>query len=197
MNRIQERAIILRKIRYSESDLILHCLNEQGSQINLLAKGALRSKKRFGGGILEPTHLLKLTYRKRENSVEDPLHWLEEASLLRDFSGLKQDYDRLEVAFELLQTVGKVSFEGLQDGEEVFQLLGHALMAAEKVKSLNQLRHLFQLKLLWLQGVLPEGLQESPWLRYSLKDVDNMSVSLEDWQMIVAEIHRGTDQLLS
>ncbi len=53
------RLIILRTIKYSEADLIVHGLNTEGARINFMAKSALKSRKRFGGGVLEPTHYMR------------------------------------------------------------------------------------------------------------------------------------------
>lgn len=179
MRNKEDRVILLRKIKHGESDLILHALSSTGSRLNFMAKGALRSKKRFGGGILEPTHFLKVNYKEKTASDEDTLHWLEEATLLKEFQGLRTDYDRLELAFGFLQSLSKISQVGLEDGTEVFQLLGHALMAAETVRDLRRLRCLFELKLLWLQGVLPEDLQDHPWLKMKMNEVDRIQSTPE------------------
>lgn len=174
MKRKEDRIIVLRKIKHGESDLILHTLSSCGEKLSFMAKGALKSKKRFGGGVLEPLHYLKVSYKPRENPSGEALHWLEEASLLNEFAALKTDYDRLELAFEFLQILSRVSHEGLEGGEELFDLLGHALKAAEVVQDLGRLRILFELKLLWLLGVLPEELQGHPWLKSSMARVDQL-----------------------
>lgn len=192
----QDKIIVLRKIKHGESDLILHALSSSGSRLNFMAKGALRSKKRFGGGILEPTHFLKVNYKEKENAEGDSLHWLEEASLLKDFAELRQDYDRLELALGFLQLLSRISQVGLEDGEEVFQLLGHALMAAEKVKDLRKLRVLFELKLLWLQGVLPEDLQDHPWLKLKMSEVDKISSSSEQDVNLSRRVRYQVDHFL-
>lgn len=175
MRRAQDKVIILRKIKYGESDLILHALSSNGGRINFIAKGALKSRKRFGGGILEPLHLLKVNYSERSGDSPDLLHWLEEAVILDDFAALKTDYDRLEVAFSFLQTFSKVVQEGLEEGPQLFDLLGHALKAAGKVRSLRRLRGIFFMKLLWLQGVLPAELQDHVFLKYKMTDVDQIA----------------------
>lgn len=47
----KERAIILRTTLIRESDLLVSALGEQSGKLQLLARGAKRSKKRFFGGI--------------------------------------------------------------------------------------------------------------------------------------------------
>ena len=61
---VKERAIVLRRLKHGEADLIVHCLNEQGTKVSLFAKSAIKSRKRFGGGVLEPTHLIYICYKK-------------------------------------------------------------------------------------------------------------------------------------
>ncbi len=196
MKRLQDQVIILRKIKHGESDLILHAISSSGARLNFMAKGALSIKKRFGGGILEPTHFLKVEYQVRSEGSGDALHWLEEASLLKEFTEIKTDYDRLELAFDFLQILSRVSQEGLEDGKEVFHLLAHALTAAGRVKDLGRLRCLFELKLLWLQGVLPEDLQGHPWLRYSMANVDEINSSHEQDKTLGLRVRYQMDDFL-
>ncbi|MCX7978279.1 MAG: recombination protein O N-terminal domain-containing protein, partial [Bdellovibrionaceae bacterium] len=93
------RFIILRKIRYGESDLILQALSVSGEKISFIARGALKSRKRFSGGVLEPGHHVHFTWRKP--SGQGTLCVLGDAKLLNDFSGLKESYERLECALRL------------------------------------------------------------------------------------------------
>ena len=64
MTQAQNRFIILKKMKYGESDLILHAISMQGEKLSFIARGALKSKKRFGGGVLEPTHFVSFTYKQ-------------------------------------------------------------------------------------------------------------------------------------
>ncbi|MBK7843619.1 MAG: recombination protein O N-terminal domain-containing protein [Bdellovibrionales bacterium] len=50
-----ERAIILRTIKQGESNLIVHALNRDGCRVNLMAKGAMRSRRRFGAEFWSPS----------------------------------------------------------------------------------------------------------------------------------------------
>jgi DNA repair protein RecO (recombination protein O) len=125
----KERFIILRKIKYSEADLIVHALSPQGEKLAFIARGALKSKKRFGGGILEPSHFVSFTYKVANE--EGQLNVLQEATLINDFPGLRKDYEHLELALHVLECVGKVSQEGDKNSEFLFNLLGHTLKAIE------------------------------------------------------------------
>jgi len=141
---IQSKVFILKKIKYAESDLILNCLNSYGARINFIAKGALRSRKRFGGGVLDPLNYVQTSYQEKKNS--DSLVLLKEATLIEDFPGLRSSYDRLETGFHFLKLILKLSREGVMDGNEVFHLLGNALRSAETSRNLHLLRTQFEMK---------------------------------------------------
>ncbi|HVK60887.1 MAG TPA: DNA repair protein RecO [Bdellovibrionales bacterium] len=154
---VKEKLFILRKTRYGDTDLILSCLTAQGARISLIARGAVKSRKRFGGGVLEPTHYVLAVYEDKssKSSSENPLHTLKEASLLNAFEGLRTDYSRIEIGLQFVQLINDVVREGEIDSSELFNLLGNALKAAETSQNLENLKLHFDVKLLASQGVLP------------------------------------------
>ncbi|MEK6627365.1 MAG: DNA repair protein RecO [Bdellovibrionota bacterium] len=164
MNEKQDRFIILKKIKYGESDLIIQALGSDGSRTSFMAKSALKSKKRFGGGILEPLHFVNFTYK--ENSSSTQLKSLKEASLIDDFKDIRTSYDKLELALFVLNCVSHVSLEGDQHSEFLFNLTGHTLRAVAKTESLDILRLHFCLKFLYQQGVI----SIEPWMAVFLKN---------------------------
>ncbi|HEY8271005.1 MAG TPA: DNA repair protein RecO [Pseudobdellovibrionaceae bacterium] len=160
---VKERFIILRKIKYSEADLILHALSPRGEKLSFLARGALKSKKRFGGGVLDPLHFVQFTYKQASN--EGKMNTLSEATLLNDFKKVRQDYDHLELALHVLDCVSRVSQEGDHSSEALFNLLGNTLKSLESCQDVSLLKIHFYLKFLMQQGVLnPE-----PWMGPLLK----------------------------
>ena len=159
------RFLILRKIKYGESDLIIQALSSRGEKKSFLARGAVKSKKRFGGGVLEPLHFCEFLFQKNRSSE---LYLLKEATLIEDFPGLRQDYDRLDFALRILECTSKVSQEGETDNARLFQLVGHALGYLEKTQELSIFKIQFYLKLLFQQGVLSPENWMLPFLRTSL-----------------------------
>ena len=63
-----ERLFILKVVKYGEADLLVFGLNSMGAKVPLFAKAALKSKKRFGGGVLESTHYIEATYNNTSRS---------------------------------------------------------------------------------------------------------------------------------
>lgn len=166
MTEEQGRFIILRKIKFSESDLIVHALSSTGSKKSFMARSALRSKKRFGGGVLEPLHYVTFTY-KSSNKV-DGLNTLTEAQLIDDFKKIKDDYDHLEMALYIARCVGHVSQEEDTNSSFLFNLVGHTLKKIGETadtRCLLRLKLHFNLKFLFQQGVI----DIDPWMASFLK----------------------------
>jgi DNA repair protein RecO (recombination protein O) len=182
---IKDKAIVLRTTRYGEHDLIVQVINSKGAKLNLFARSALRSKKRFGGGVLEPTHFIQVMYQdKSAKGGDHPLHTLNEATLVNSFPKLRSDYARLEAALHAVQVITVVAHEGDVDSEAIFNLLGNTLKAAETSKSLDALKTHFEVKLLTLQGVLEHQAEEEALLRAPISDHESLELSDERWRKL-------------
>jgi DNA repair protein RecO (recombination protein O) len=177
------KALILRATKYGEADLILQTLTSGGEKISMLARGALRSKKRFSGGILEPTHFVEVRYKRPLQ--QDRICTLEEAVLLNGFEKLRLDYDKMEVAFFIIESLGKASQEGDAHAEGLFNLGGHSLKALEKSKNMKIFRLHFCLKMLLQQGTLEPESWMTPYLGTSMSEHEK----IEDLQDPQSDLH--------
>lgn len=193
---LKEKILVLRLFKHGEADLIVHGLNALGARINFFAKGGAKSKKRFPGGILEPTHYLEVTYRQGASQDGDPLHTLLEAQLLREFPGLRTDYNRMETGLHLLKLVHKLSQQGVIDSPDLFNLLGNALAAAETSADLPKLKVHFELKLLAGQGILPAEPQFAGWLSAGIAQHEQISASRGDRLFVEEQVHGHLRQYL-
>lgn len=155
----------------------MHAIGATGGKYSFLARGALKSRKRFGGGVLEPTHFVQMTYK--ESRTEGQLLVLQEAQLLQGFDGLRKDYDLLELALHVLECVSKVSQEGDENSEFLFNLTGHTLKAAVDCKNPLRLKLHFYLKLLYQQGVISPDQWMSPFLKASLAQNNGMDPKVD------------------
>lgn len=144
------KIIVLKKIKLSESDLIIHGLNSKGSRLHLIARGALRSKKRFGGGVLEPSHFIEIEYTPPGEHTQ--MGVLLEARVIDSFEGLKTDYDRLTTALRILDVIERSSPGGDMPGS--FDLLGNTLKGLDLGYSYERIELHFLLKLLSIHGIL-------------------------------------------
>lgn len=185
----KEKILVLKTFKHGESDLIVHGLNPLGARMGFFAKGAMKSRKRFAGGILEPTHYIEVTYKEGSSNDGDPLHTLLEANLIKEFPGLRTNYDRLEAGLYMLRLVHKLSQQGVVDSPETFNLLGNALSATETSSSLHNLKLQFELKLLSAQGVLPGDESFTPWLRAPLSQHAGFYPDPDEWHWLIAQAH--------
>ncbi len=168
----QKPFLILRKIKYGESDLIIQALSSFGEKISFMARGALRSRKRFGGGVLEPGHHVLLTYK--ESSQAGKMGSLQEASLIADFRNIRRSYDHLEFALFVLECAGKVGQEGDESSGFLYNLVGHTLKAIESCQNLDILKLQFYLKFLMNQGVMNIEPWMKPFLMAKISEVDSL-----------------------
>ena len=196
MQRERDRIIVLRTIKHGESDLIVHALSSQVGRLNFIAKGAMRSKKRFGGGVLEPTHFVEVLYKKKDEQIESPLHFLEEAKLINGFESLRLNYDRLQTAFYLLQLVSKVSQENDWYGQELFNLTGNTLRALESSEQPELLKTHFEMKLIASQGVLPPDLPENDLYDLKISDHEKSRMPKATFGLLRNRVHHAINSYL-
>lgn len=195
---VKEKVFILKKTRYGEADLILQALTSRGARVSLFARAALKSRKRFGGGVLEPTHFIQAVYEERQGrGGESPLLPLREATLLKGFEGLRSDYERVEAALRFVQLAGHVSREGDVGSSDLFNLLGNALKAAESTSSLQKLRAHFEAKVLGLQGVLLHDTEERALLSTPISEHERVNLSEVEWRIVTERVRVALREYLS
>lgn len=185
----RDRFIILRKIKFSEADLVIHAISQSGEKMAFMARGALKSKKRFGGGILELINFVEFDYVLSKSA--QGLHVLNEASIVRDFAMLKKDYDKIEFALEVLELISKVIQEGDGESQKLFQIVGHLLHHLDQPPLANDhwenLRMQFYLKFLMQQGVLAQESWMTPYLRGKFEDYKNL-VTVDQFGELMASL---------
>jgi DNA repair protein RecO (recombination protein O) len=96
---------VVRRVEYGESDLVLGLFSEKLGRLSALARGARKSRKRFGG-VLEPMHTLSVSVDERPGAE---LCTLREAKLETVRTRLTSDLDRMEVAGRALGWVRRAS----------------------------------------------------------------------------------------
>ncbi|AZZ37589.1 DNA repair protein RecO [Bdellovibrio sp. qaytius] len=194
MSELQEKFIILRKMKYGEADLIIHALSAAGAKKSFMARSALKSKKRFGGGVLEPTHYVQFTYKERK--VDNQLNVLNEAVLIDDFQEIRQDYDKLELALFVLNCAYHVSQEGDADSHFLFNLVGHSLRKLGKTENIPRFKLHFCLKFLFQQGVISGEGWMSPFLKTNIADSEKLDEQPEMNEIIDTYLDSIESQVL-
>ncbi len=188
---ITQQAFILRVIKFSEADLVVHALSQEGEKLKLFARSALKSRKRFGGGVLQPTHFVSISHKKIKD--DGSLSTLFEASLIEGFDSLRTDYDRLQLALHFINVMDRLSVEGSTDARSLFDLLGNGLQALQVATNLDLLRTQFELKLLYYQGVLPYLSNSEELLERSIRE--NHKLTMEP--QMLSQLRAQTEGLLA
>lgn len=193
---IKEKVIVLKTVRYGDSDLIVNCLTPQGARLSLFARSALKSKKRFGGGVLEPTHYIHVLYddKTSKGAGDGHLHTLKEASLIEDFPRLRTDYNRIELGLHLVQLVANTVREGDVNSTTLFNLLGNALKATEESHDLAKLKTHFEIKLLADQGVLPPEKENIHLVRTPISEHERLQLNPYEWNVLRQQVRQCMDE---
>ena len=189
------KLILLRKVKYGEADLILSGITCEGSKLSFVARSAVKSRKRFGGGVLEPTHYVRATYK--ESRSESGLNSLSEASLLESFAGLKKDFSRIEMGLKMVRMIDRLSQDGDQDLKNLFDLLGNSLKAAETSQNLEKLQIHFEVKLMTYLGILPQWSEVRPFLNQNIDQHQTVETSLSDVGAFSEKVHRYFEEHLN
>src|SRR5258705_5634274 len=116
--------MVLHTSALGESDRIVTFLTRSAGKVRAVAKGARRSKRRFGSN-LERFSRVRLQYFEREGS---DLARVEAAELLESFYGLQEDPERAAVLACMAEVADAFAREQQED-EADFRLL-HAVLRA-------------------------------------------------------------------
>jgi DNA repair protein RecO (recombination protein O) len=114
--------ILLRRIRYSDTSLILTWFTDLHGKIKAMAKGALRQNSAFAGKLDLFFHCdLLISY-----SSKTELHGLREVSIKTTFERIRTDYLKTSAASYFVELVEKVT-ELDHPAPEIYRLLLRAL----------------------------------------------------------------------
>ena len=151
----KSEAIVLRSMRFSEADRILHLYTAERGRIGAIAKGIRKTKSRFGAR-LEPLSHVELMLH--EGSGE--LQTITGVELKRAHHATREDNYRLNVGMIGAEAMLRL-FGEPEANERAFGALAKFLdvldetAPAESRPAVDPLGLSFQLKLLWLAGYLP------------------------------------------
>jgi DNA repair protein RecO (recombination protein O) len=149
-------AVVLRSLRFSEADRILHLYSLERGRVGAIAKGVRKTKSRFGAR-LEPLSHVELMLH--EGSGE--LQTVTGADLVRSHRATREEGYRLRVGLIGAEAMLRLFVEP-EPNRRAFTALTRFLDALDDAPpavagrpALDPLALSFQLKLLWLSGYLP------------------------------------------
>lgn len=148
-------AIVLRSMRFSEADRILHLYTQSRGRIGAIAKGVRKTKSRFGAR-LEPLSHVELMLHEGAGELQT----ITGVELLRTHRLSREDPYRLNVGLIGAEAMLRL-FGEPEANERAFGALARFLdlldeaPVRESRPAVDPLALSFQLKLLWLAGYLP------------------------------------------
>jgi len=148
-------AVVLRSMRFSEADRILHLYTAERGRIGAIAKGIRKTKSRFGAR-LEPLSHVELMLHEGAGELQT----ITGVELLRSHHVAREHPYRLDVGLIGAEAMLRL-FGEPEANERAFTALARFLdllddaPIPETRPAVDPLALGFQLKLLWLAGYLP------------------------------------------
>jgi DNA repair protein RecO (recombination protein O) len=146
---------VLRSIRYGDADRVLHLYTLEKGRLGAIAKGARKTRSRFGAR-LEPFSHVELVL----HGGRGELHTVTGADLVRSHDAARTNGYRLAVGHIGLEAVLRLFVEQ-EANASAFHAVARFLDLLDGLEengaepALDPLVLSFQLKLLWLSGYLP------------------------------------------
>jgi len=143
----RDEGVVLRTMRLGEADRIITLITPEHGKVRAVAKGVRKTKSKLSGRLDLLTHVSLLCWRGRELDV------ITQAEVIDVFRPIREDLDKMPVAFTMLEAVDQVAVER-HPMPELFKMLVGALstLAGEGGAVLLGA---FLWKLLALEGVSP------------------------------------------
>ena len=149
-------AIVLRSMRFSEADRILHLYTAGRGRIGAIAKGVRKTKSRFGARLEPLSHVELLLHEGRGE-----LQTITGVDLLRSHHAIRESPYRLNAGLVGAEAMLRL-FGEPEANERAFTALARFLDLLDDAPlddsgrfELDPLVLSFQLKLLWVAGYLP------------------------------------------
>ena len=143
-DKLVTRGLVLRATETKEADYILTVLTAEHGRLAVIARGARRRTSKLAAAC-QPLAFSELVLYRRGS-----WHYLDEASTIALFDGLRADLEKLSLASYFAEMAEAVTSEDLPSGE-VLSLLLNSLYALDTLDRPNELvRAAFELRLLAL-----------------------------------------------
>ena len=142
--------LVLREVKFKEADKMLTVLTQEEGKLSVRARGALRKSCRFAAASQQ------LTYSEMTLFLNRGRYALEEASVVEDFSGLRENLEALALASYFAELLEAVSDEDSPE-PELLRLGLNALFALSRgMYAPRLIKAAFELRAMCLSGYEPQ-----------------------------------------
>jgi len=148
---LETEGVILRSIRFGEADRILHLYTPEDGRVGAIAKGARKTKSRFGAR-LEPFSRGNFTLRVGKGDLMS----VSGVETIAPNGGLRTSADSLDWAARACDAVSRL-LDGPDPHSNAYNLLvnGLAVVSADPARATKATQLSFRLKLLVAAGLQP------------------------------------------
>lgn len=179
MKQLHTKAIVLKRLNFSEADRIITVITPEQGRLSMLAKGVRKQKSKLAGG-LELFSESDITYIDGRSELKT----IVSTRLNSHFSTIVADIQKTMLAYEILQTVNETTQHGVEPG--TYEVLRSSLVY------LNELNSHMNLVLLWFTVhsliINGSGLNiEKPLNRRSFEENSNYQYSYDDRSFVATE----------
>lgn len=129
---LKDRGFVLKKKKYRETSKLITIFSENAGKINLIAKG-VRTPKSKKSAVLEPLNFIEYVYYDKPTRE---LQYISSADFIDDFSSIKSDFEKLKIAYTIIELTNIFSHEG-QTNDELFELIHQSFISLNKNLELN------------------------------------------------------------
>lgn len=132
---LKDRGFVLKKKKFRETSKLITIFSEKAGKLNLIAKG-VRTPKSKTSAILEPLNFIEFVYYDKPTRE---LQYISSAEFVDDYSNIKSNFEKIKIAFVVVELTNLFSHEG-QTNRELFELVLRTLNELNK-----NLKHEYQL----------------------------------------------------
>ena len=149
---LKTEAVVLRSIRYGEADRILRLYTPGHGRVSAIAKGARRSRSRFGARLEPFFHIRAVLHEGRSDLLT-----VTAVDTVASHGALRDHAATLDAAARACDAVSRL-FETADPNPDVFRLLLNqlGLMHADAAQARAETGLAFRLKLLLAAGIVPQ-----------------------------------------
>ncbi|HKI78857.1 MAG TPA: DNA repair protein RecO [Ignavibacteriaceae bacterium] len=108
---IKTEAVVLSKLNYGDTSLIVSLFTKELGKVSAIAKGARNSKAKIGAKV-DPLNFLEIVFY---NKTSRELQIISSADIIDHYPNLKKDFDRLKYAYSVLELIKKLTVEHEQN----------------------------------------------------------------------------------
>lgn len=149
MNKDEQKVkgIVLKQIEYKDNDVIINLLSEKGKLFSFYARGIKKITSKNANAVQVFVYS-EIEYFHNQKG----LHTLKRAKTIKNYFNEFDDYNKIIVAFMLLDIINDVGALSLNDSPRLFQLLHSSLILINEIDE-NLLLAFFMIDIMRQQGI--------------------------------------------